>query len=288
MHGYVIFDNNVYKRAGSARMDRIRAAEQNHGVVALAHVVVIQELLARVRDKDAEMRGMNRAAVKKLVRHCCTVGPHEIQLHFVTHLDGQVFRRLTGENPPDAEELFANFRELARVVAESDRDAPLAEIAGSLDAIEKHVEVKEREYVGQLEAMAKAPIETNQMKRNLDYAYKLATRALSTYGRTLDSVRVVQLIVPIAQVSSVTFALRDHVIQEVRAKGGGHQQHRNTIWDEEIVASTSIYSTIRGKPVVLVTTEARLVAAAATANAGDRVVDLDTYESVIGLDPWSG
>jgi hypothetical protein len=287
MHGYAIFDNNAYKRAGSARMDRIRAAEQSHGVVALANVVVIQELLARVRDKDAERRGMNRAAVKKLVRHCSTVRPDGIQLHFVTHLDGQVYRRLTGENPPDDEEMFANFRELVRVVAESERDAPLTEIAESLDAIERHVEGKEREYVSQVEAAAKALSEPNQMKRNLDYASNLATRALSHYGRSLSPEHIVQAIIPIAQVSSVTFALRDTIIQEVRAKGGGQLQHRNTIWDEEIVASTSMYSTIRRKPILLVTTEARLVAAAARASAGDRVVDLDAYERVMGLDPWT-
>jgi len=76
------------------------------------------------------------------------------------------------------------------------------------------------------------------------------------------------------------------VIEEVRSKGGGHLQHLNTVWDEEILGSTSIYSTIRGRSIVLVTAEARLVDAAVRAGAADRVVDLDAYEKLLGLDPW--
>ena len=221
MHGYAIFDNNAYKRTGPARLERIKAAEQDHGIVALANVVVIQEMLARVRHKDDERRGMNRAAVKKLVRHCSAVRGDQIELHFVTHLDGQVYRRVTGEDPPGDEEMFTNFRELVRVVAEAERDAPLSEIAEHLDEIEKHGEHKECDYVVGIEAASKAVGGSNQMKRNLEHAKHLAIRALSLYGRAISPERLITAILPIAQVSSITFALRDSVIEEVRSKGGG-------------------------------------------------------------------
>ncbi len=288
MHGYVIFDNNAYKRIGLARLERIRAAEQGSGVVALANVAVIQEMLARVRHTNPERRGMNRAALKKLVRHCSTVTAEQIELHFVTHLDGQVYRKVTGESAPGDHEMFASFRELCRVVAGAERDSPLGEIADQLDEIERHVESKEREYVSSIETAAKAVVESNQMKRNLEYANRLVIRALSLYGRTISPERLITAIIPVAQVSSITFALRDGVIEEVRSKSGGQWRHRNTVWDEKIVASTSLYSTIRGKAIVLVTTEARLVEAAVRAGAGDRVVDVDGYEDVLGLDPWIG
>ncbi len=288
MHGYVIFDNNAYKRIGLAHLDRIRAAEQGCGVVALANVAVVQEMLARVRHTNHERRGMNRAALKKLVRHCSTVTGEQVELHFVTHLDGQVYQKVTGEAAPGDDEMFASFRELCRVVAEAERDSPLSEIADQLDEIERHVEYKEREYVSSIEMAGKAVVESSQVKRNLEYANRLVIRALSLYGRTISPERLITAIIPVAQVSSITFALRDGVVDEVRSKGGGQLQHRNTVWDEEIVASTSLYSTIRGKSIVLVTTEGRLVAAAIRAGAGDRVVDVDAYEELLGLDPWIG
>jgi hypothetical protein len=148
------------------------------------------------------------------------------------------------------------------------------------------VQRKEREYVAILEAAITTAAESNQMKRNLDHAQSLAFRALTLYGGTFQPEILISAIIPIAQVSSITFALRDSVIEEVRTKGGGHKQHENTIWDEEIVASTSIYSKIRGKEVVLVTAEPRLINAASRASASDLVLDLDAYEKRLGLDPW--
>jgi hypothetical protein len=121
MHGYSIFDNNAYKRVDGPRLKRIGAAEKAHGVVALANLIVVQEMLARVRHADQERRGQNRAGLKKLAKHCATVSDKRTELHFITHLDGQVFRRITGQTPPGDDELFATFRELVRVVAESER-----------------------------------------------------------------------------------------------------------------------------------------------------------------------
>jgi len=197
MHGYAIFDNNVYKGTGRARLERIRAVEKRHGVVALANVVVVQEMLARVRHTDQERRGMNRAAVKKLVAHCSAATGEQVELHFVTHLDGQVNRILTGEDAPGNEEMFANFKELVRVVAESERDAPFTEIAEHLDEIEKHVDRKEREYVSNIEAAAIVVAEPDEMKRNLDYARYLAVRALALHGREIDPEKHITAIIPL-------------------------------------------------------------------------------------------
>jgi hypothetical protein len=287
MHGYVVFDNNAYKRTGRARLERIQDAERSQGIVALANAAVVQEMLARVRDANEEVRGRNRAALKKLVSHCSTVSGEQTELHFVTHLAGQIYRRVTGENAPGDEELFATFRELCRVVVQAEHDAPLTKIADHLDAIERHVEEKQRQYVSNLKHAPTAVHESNPMVRNLEFAKHLAVSALLAYGRPIPPPKqLMRAIIPIAQVSSITFALRDAVIQEVRAKGGGHEQHDNTVWDEEIVASTSLYSKIRGKTVVLVTTEPRLVRAAVQASAGDRVIGVEVYEESLGLDQW--
>jgi hypothetical protein len=69
--------------------------------------------------------------------------------------------------------------------------------------------------------------------------------------------------------------LRDAVIAEVREKRGGHGQHKNTVWDEEIVCSTSAYSEIAGKTILLVTREDKLITAAAAADATGRVCSVE-------------
>ncbi len=58
MHGSVVFDNNAYKTGRTPTGSRgIIAAEREHGIVALASVAVLQEMLARVRDADVRLRG---------------------------------------------------------------------------------------------------------------------------------------------------------------------------------------------------------------------------------------
>ena len=90
-HGFVVFDNNVYKRIRPDRLERIVAAERDRGIVALASLVVVQELLGRVRDADPKKRGPNRAAMRKLGQHCRTTADGKTSINFLSPVDSQVY-----------------------------------------------------------------------------------------------------------------------------------------------------------------------------------------------------
>ena len=287
MIAFVVFDNNAYKCAHSDRMQRIMAAERALGVKPLANLVVLQELLARARDSDLRERGRNRSAIRKLGEHCRGDRNGQTVIDFFTHVEGQVYRMLAGEEHPGDREAFDAFGDLVRVVSQALLDDDLAEIAEDLEAIEELVQRAETEYVSLLAKAIDADVQPNPMTRNLDYAAEKARRAEALYGRRFTPEQIFAQVLNIAKTTSIAFAVRDGLVKEVRDKRGGHTNHGNTVWDEEVVSSTSMYTTIQGSPVVLVTEERRLLAAAAQAGAGDRVMDLAGYETRLNLSPWN-
>lgn len=284
-YGFVVFDNNAYKALGGARLDRIIGAERVKGVTPLANVVVTQELLARVRDADPEQRARNRAAIKKLGRHCKREAHDQVRVRFLTHTDGHIHLLVSGEQHTDDAALFDRLGQMIGVVTEAPEGDPLDEIWVDLDEIERTVRHVEAIYVGRLEASSRETAEPNEMKRALNYAATIAGRAQALYRRRFADEAVVQSILPVAKATEIAFALHDAVVAEIRTNGG-HAKHANTVWDEEVVSSTSIHTTIRGRSLLLVTEENRLLDAARVAKAQDRVCKLATYEESLGLDPW--
>ncbi|MDP9203433.1 MAG: hypothetical protein M3P26_16100 [Gemmatimonadota bacterium] len=286
MHGYVVFDNNAYKRLSQERLDRIIAAERKHRIIPLANIAVLQELLARARDVGPEQRGRNRAAIRKLGQHCRSTRAGQTVLNFLGHLESQVYRLFTGVLEPGDAQIFDQLGEIVRVVTEAGNDDPLVSISKALDLFEQNVSTVEREYVACLKEAPKVDIQPNQMKRNLDYANSAVTRTQKFYQCRFSREDIMSRIIDLAKLTSIGFMLRNSVVEEIRTKGGGHGQHGNTVWDEEVVSSTSIYTTIAGKSVLLVTEEARLLAVAAQAKAADHVCDIATYEKMLGLPIW--
>lgn len=279
--GFVVFDNNAYQAVSPERLGRIRSAEAERGIQPMANLTVVQELLARVRQPIARDRGRDRAALRKLGEHCRVVREGRIEVRFLTHLEGQIFRLLTGTPHESDARGYNLFAELIRIASEAGSDGSLAEIGDDLDAIESLVSAREAEYVARLEQLSRLEGDPNSMRRNLEFAAEMARRAEVMYGQTFTAENVVQRVIDIAKISSVAFALRDGIVAEVRAKGGAFAQHANSVWDEQVVCSTSAYSAIAGKRVVLVTEETRLRVAAAQADSARLVCSLDDYESEI-------
>jgi hypothetical protein len=283
MHGHVVFDNNAYKGVSVARLQRIIEAERQRDIAPLANVIVLQEMLARVRNADPEVRKRNRAAIYKLGLHCrVTTGDHT-DIVFLSHIESQVYRLLAMQPHPMDRELFNELGDMVRVVTEAGgEDLPFAELTEALERIEQTVEKAEAEYVARLEAEAATPGQPNQMKRNLNYAARIAARTQGLYGARFSDQQIVARIVPIMQFTSIGFALQDAVVSEVRTRGS-HRQHANTVWDIEIVSSTSMDTNVAGRSVLLVTQEPRLMKAAEVAGARDRVCGLTEYETLLGL-----
>lgn len=286
MHGYVVFDNNAYKSVSAPRLQRIIEAERERGIGPLANVIVLQEMLARARDKTAERRRQNRAAVYKLGLHCRVTRDGRTDIQFISHIESQVYRLLAGQSHPNDRAMFNELGDMVRVVTEAGgADHPLTELSAILESIEETVARAESDYVSRLESEAASTGQPNQIKRNLDYAARIAARTQSLYGTRFSAQQIVGQILSVAQFTSIGFALHDSVVSEVRARGG-HKKHANTVWDEEIVSSTSIYTNVGGSSVLLVTQEPRLIAAAELAGARERVFRVAEYEGMLGLPPW--
>jgi hypothetical protein len=286
MHGFTVFDNNAYKRLNASRLDRIIGAERSQGIVALASVAVLQELLARSRDTDADQRGRNRAAIRKLARHCGTLNGEKTVVNFIGHVESQVYLRVTGDRHPVNDVVFDRMGDAVRVITERSNDDPLDEMADLLSELEVGVASVESRYVASLEQASQTDMHPNQMHRNLDYAKSIIDRTATFYECTFSQQDIMQHLLDIAKLTSVGFFLRDSVVAEVRQKGGGYSQHANTVWDEEVVFATSMYTTISGKTLTLVTEESRLLEVGVSAGAAEHFVDIASYESQLGLERW--
>jgi hypothetical protein len=282
----VVFDNNAYKDAGPDRIAEIVEREKQLGVTALASVAVVQELLARVRDPNERERGRNRAAVRKLASHCRADRDGRPIINFVSHTECQIFRLFMGHSHSTDAGVFDDLGAMIGAVVESDRDDPLKPHNNYLGMIEANVAKVEHGYVEQLKSLAaeEVPLDQSRMRRNLDYAEKVIRVSEQLYGVSYgDGPAIVQRIMDVAKLTSLGFALSDHVATTVKERRGGFAQHKNTAWDVEIVSATSIYTTINGEPIVVVTHENMLLEVAAKEGLEERVMNLESYERLLGI-----
>jgi hypothetical protein len=285
MSRFVVFDYNAYKRLDRRRFERMREREIALGHRALALTAVGQELLARVRDGDDEVRGRNRAAIKKLAAHCRGERNGQTILNFLTHTDGQLHRLYTGQVDPRDAGVMENMGAMIGAIVDGVHDDPLLDHADYLAMVETNVANVEAGFVRQLEQIAKqqAQPEPNKMRRNFDYAARRIEISEHLYGKSYGAPQdKVARIIEVAKLTSLGFALSDHVAETVRTKRGGFGQHANTVWDVEVISATSIDATIEGRQIVVVTCEEMLLQVAADENAGDRVMSIESYESLIG------
>lgn len=283
----VLFDNNAYKRVSAERLAGIIEREREIGVTALASVAVAQELLARVRDPDARIRGRNRAAARKLTKHCRGERAGQPIVSFLTHVEGQVYHLFVGHPHELDAGVFEELGAMLGAVAESAEGDSLNSHDAYLKVIETNVAAVEQRYVTRLEDLAQneRPLEVNRMRRNLDYAEEIVRVSERLYGVSYgDGPAIVARILDVAKLTTLGFAVSDHVARTVREKGGGCARHGNTAWDVEIVSATSIYSSIDGRRIVVVTEENMLLDVAAAEGLQDRVMSLDSYWRLIGLE----
>lgn len=219
-HRFTVFDNNAYKRAKPRRVHRIVTAERAQGISAMANVFVVQEMVAKIRDPT--MGGVNRAAIKKLAMHCAVTTPATgTNVNFLSLMESQVYRLITGQQHPLDKEIYDTWGDLVRVVAQAAPDDQLSEIATDIANVEQMVDRSETQYIARVKAYATGPAQTNQMKRNLDYAARIAARTKQLYKREFTIEEVMQAIIPIAKISSLAFSLQDAIVEEMRRSGGG-------------------------------------------------------------------
>jgi hypothetical protein len=186
-HGFTVFDNNAYKHVQPARLARIVAAERERGIVALASVTVVQELLARAQHLDPKTRSPNRAAIRKLATHCGIQHEGRNSVRFMMHTDSQVYRLLTGEIPAEDVGAFDRLQDLIRGVVEAGNDGPVDALAHALRLFETEVARVEAIYVAHLATAVDSPVDANLRRRNLDYANALIARAEKQYGPYLPA-----------------------------------------------------------------------------------------------------
>jgi hypothetical protein len=287
----VVFDNNAYSGVGCERLRRIQMAEVTLSVRPLASLVVAQELLAGVLDADDERRVRTRRALLRLWRHCQEMTGERPAIRFVADVDSQI-RLLHQCDDGSAARLFDLFGGVVGEIGEllaDDLDADLSEFEEDLNDVSGHVAEREIKYQSDMRAVA-AAINTGTLSIETYRAsapMQLIVRAIGNAKQlenALDPDKS-DLIRQVNTMCAIGIDLHVNTLRRIQREVTSRID-ANTLWDEEICCATSLHSTINQSLIILVTEEKKLRACAEAAGAGDRVVSLSRYETLLGLAPW--
>jgi hypothetical protein len=293
----VILDTNVYRQVAYGgdvdivrqRFQRLRSEEREHGVQALAHALVVLELLARLADPTTPNYAVVKAAIVGLFEHCHMTAEGERHLAVVPDPDSQLCVSLYGEHPDALVGGLNVLQSLVKLIAEDPSERHLDQMRSDLQALQRIVIEREREFVRDLKVQIGEDPDSNEWRPLKDNPEERA-RLMAYLEGTEAEMQVMRSFVLRAQRllgrnetpedvdSKAAFLLR-HLRVPVRIFNQWvlHPSRANTLWDLHICFSVGRDNTINNRPIWFVTGEKKLKAAAEAVVSDTLVLSYDEY-----------
>ena len=311
----VVFDTNAYlsitrKRevAEARRIGRdLRDHEQRIGCVALAHPIVIWELLSHLADKSSPHYAWRLNALVALGEHTAQEsGAVRLIADFETNLCRALFDRL----PPGAEQGLQNLGSLVTHITKyaPKLDHPVADqnirmLASGMQAredqwlvdMDKVVSDLSQETLNKVSGATSARDARHNAKQYFDseafanvWASYFVTRCaakVGVFGLTAaeiqDKARIVQQTFPVPIRLLADLLAQIITNREMDLKNRSRKRW-NFIWDS-MIAFTVGKGLIQGIEVNLVTEDKMIIEAGASAGFGSSIAKLDDYLRRIGM-----
>lgn len=307
----VVLDTNAYRRLARGRSPTearrkgagIRVHDQRQAVQALAHPLVIVELLAHLSDPADPSRDDCRCALITLWEHCATTLGGTRQLAILEDPETQLAVALYGCCPIANHQLVENLALTARLVGETDTDDVLSQLDDTLRSCVETVDSIEDNFVQDMAQFVVQGFDPqarswDALKKNPDLlirviAYLESGRSLTTLARAkVDLARRIvgrDLLAPVHddEVETVINAFRCHlelyrrIVRKIVETGCDvtKSKNRNWVWDLQIAFALGDYTVRNGFVTDLVTGDADFAAAGKAAGFGDRVLSFDQYSA---------
>ena len=305
----VVLDTNAYRRLARGRPPTearrkgagIRMHDQRQAVQALAHPLVIVELLAHLSDPADPSRDDCRCAIITLWEHCATTLGGARQLAILEDPETQLAAALYGCCPISNHQLVENLAQTTRRVGETDTNDVLSQLDDLLRSCVETVDSIEDKFVQDMaqfvvqgfdpqarswDAIKKNPDLLTRVNAYLDSAQSLTTLARA---KVLLARQVVgrDIFAPVHddEVETVISAFKCHlelyrrIVRKIVETGCDvtKPNKRNWVWDLQIAFALGSYTVRHGLVMDLVTGDADFAAAGKAAGFGDRVLSFDQY-----------
>ncbi len=307
----VVLDTNAYRRLARRRPPTearrkgtgIRTHDQRQGVQAIAHPLVIVELLAHLSDPEDPSRDECRCAIITLWEHCATTLGGTRQIAILEDPETQLAVALYRCCPIANHRLVENLAHTARLIGETDADDVLTQLQDTLRSCVETVESIEENFVRDMAQFVVQGFDPtarswDAIKRNPDLltrviSYLESEQSLTTLARAKVALarHVVgrDLSVPVHndEVETVINSFKCHlelyrrIVRTIVERGPDvtKPKKRNWVWDLQIAFSLGEYTVRNGLSMDLVTGDIDIVEAANAAGFGDRVISVDQYSA---------
>jgi hypothetical protein len=308
----IILDTNAYRGLPKGRSaesvfwggQELRRLGTEKGDRALAHPIVMMELLSHLADASDPSHNSCVKAITYMVGHCRTEAGNS-GLAMVVPVEAQVCQLLFGEAWPSAEKNLLTLGEICEHVA--DTYVKSGEIKQASEVIQDYakefVVSQEAAFAGRFKSCISAidpdhsttKITIKDEAKRQDYldflhsddflclpAGGLILRAANTLGRQLEEDCIAEQVeVVISQFRVLLEIYRDMWIQAATATGLDldNPKKTNTLWDMDIASVIGKDHTFDGAPIFLITEEKMIRRACARAGCQQYVQTTRQYTS---------
>ena len=307
----VVLDTNAYRRLARGRLPAqartkgigIRAHDQRQNVQALAHPLVIVELLAHLSDLTDPARDDCRASVIALWEHCATDLGGRRQLAILEDPEAQLAVALYGRCPIPNHRFVENLAHTARLVGETDEPDVLMQLQDTLTSCADTVNSIEKRFVDDMMRFVVRGFDPkaenwDAIKQRPDLLDTVLTY-LDSEGALVDLARANVRLARVIADEDVLTPVTDDEIQRVLQAFACHlelyrritrkivatgcdvskRKNRNWIWDLQIAFALGGYSVRSGLGIDLVTGDQDIAEAGRAAGFANRVLTFDDYSA---------
>jgi hypothetical protein len=304
---FVVFDTNAYRSTSDHDLGAIRDLERSKSVVGMASYWVVFELLAHVADPGDPSYGFALAGVRRLARHAAQYDGQRHILRLLADSEDHVFRALFGYQIPNRANAAETFGRLVGAVADGKSPTDWSAFQPQLDALKSYVAATEAQFAADVfdnvvkahwpKAQSWSDVASDPKMKNDLIAYlstpqanaaaagALVIKAASEISHQLSPEEASRFVTKVLELFPAPIAFYNAFLKKVAT---GYDlsvsKNVNSLWDMQVVFSTSMEATIGGAPIWIVTSDKAVLSAAVDAHMGSRVMTLSNYRSALSLD----
>lgn len=297
-----VCDTNCYRKIPPSDWERLREHEAKAGIVPMVNFWSTMELAAHLLDSDPRTVTVCHRALKSLWTHCRMPVDDQEDLPFAGDSESQLALTLFGIVPPGRIAEASLYGYAIRRLAADDRDQAIADVHDILLGLRRHRDATEADFVADMQRVValidpSAPgwlpfARSEDAQKRRDFL----TRIRSKEGHPYMAEALVRKAADLVGVHVNDEAVRarthyvltnfptpiffyDSLLEKMVESGIDftRDKHANSIWDLQLCFYALPDATVADAPVVLVTDEGAIRAAAVRAGARGRVFSSSDY-----------
>lgn len=301
-----VCDTNCYRKLPPMDWEGLREHEAKAGIVPMVNFWTTMELAAHLLDDDSRTLEACHRGLRSLWAHCrMPVGDRE-DLPFAGDSENQLAYTLFGISPPGRRQEASLYGYAIRRLASGTLDEAMDDVHDILVELRRHRDVVEADFADDMQQLVTLidptapgwlpfakPEDADKRKAFLGrirakeghshMAEALVRKAADLAGVDVADDALRERAAYVANNFSTPIFFYDSLLAKMVESGVdfSRNKHANSIWDLQLCFYALPEASIANAPVVLVTDEGQIKAAAVRAGAGERVLSTTEYFDIV-------